>query len=113
MICFLWHPKWTKYTIWQAADKGQYRGNHMQKKGYYQYYVEGEDERKLLSVLKTEMECIVPGKIEVFNVVEEALGIQANTYLKHVTTTLALMEHLEELDVLVVHIVYVEVVRVM
>lgn len=33
MICFLWHPKWTKYTIWQAADKRQYRGNHMQKKG--------------------------------------------------------------------------------
>lgn len=37
--------------------------------------------------------------------VEEALGIQANMYQKHVTTTLVLMEHLEELDVLVVHIV--------
>ena len=37
--------------------------------------------------------------------VEEALGIQANTYLKHVTTTIALMELLEELDVLVAHIV--------
>ena len=33
MICFPWHPKWMKYTIWQAADKRQYRGNHMQKKG--------------------------------------------------------------------------------
>ena len=37
--------------------------------------------------------------------VEEALGIQANTYLKHVTNTLVLMEHLEEVDVLVAHIV--------
>ena len=37
--------------------------------------------------------------------VEEALGIQANTYLKPVTTTIALMELLEELDVLVAHIV--------
>lgn len=33
MICFLWHPKWMKYTIWQTADKRQYRGTHMQKKG--------------------------------------------------------------------------------
>lgn len=97
MICFLWHPKWTKYTIWQAADKGQYRGNHMQKKGYYQYYVEGEDERKLLSVLKTEMECIVPGKIEVFNVVQEEITAIRLMQLKKGTTVILFLTRMREI----------------
>ena len=64
-------------------------------------------------VLVEEMQEVDQDRVDHMVLVEEALGIQANTYLKHVTTTLALMEHLEELDVLVVHIVYVEVVRVM
>ena len=92
MICFLWHPKWMKYTIWQTADRRQYRGTHMQKKGYYQYYVEGEDERKLLSVLKTEMECIVPGKIEVFNVVQEEITAIRLMQLKKGTTVILIFD---------------------
>lgn len=43
----------------------------MNKAAHYQYYVEGEDEKKLLSVLKTEMGLIVPGKIDKLNVVQD------------------------------------------
>lgn len=35
----------------------------------YQYYVEGEDEEKIVKVPKTELRLIEPGKIEKFNVV--------------------------------------------
>ena len=38
---------------------------------YYHYFVEGEDEEKVLEVLKSQMRLIVPGKIERFNVVEK------------------------------------------
>lgn len=37
---------------------------------YIQYYVEGEDEEKLISVLKTEMQLILPGRVQKFNVIE-------------------------------------------
>ncbi|SCI29950.1 Uncharacterised protein [uncultured Blautia sp.] len=40
---------------------------------YYQYYVEGQDEEKLIQVLKTELRLIEPGKVEKFNVVSEEL----------------------------------------
>ena len=45
----------------------------MGKMGNYQYYVEGQNEEKLISVLKTEMELVCPGKIDVLNVVQEEL----------------------------------------
>ena len=38
---------------------------------YYQYFVEGEDEEKLVKVPKTDMQLIVPGKVSCFNVVEK------------------------------------------
>lgn len=37
----------------------------------YQYYVEGADEKCIINALKTELQCIVPGKVEVFNVVQD------------------------------------------
>ena len=40
---------------------------------YYHYFVEGQDEEKLINVLKTDMRCIVPGKVQKFNVVQEKL----------------------------------------
>lgn len=40
---------------------------------YYQYFVEGEDEEKLVKVLKTDMQLIAPGKVSCFNVVEKKL----------------------------------------
>ncbi len=45
----------------------------MKKNATIQYYVEGEDERKLLNVLKTDMQLIYPGKVDVLNVVCEKL----------------------------------------
>ena len=39
----------------------------------FQYFVEGEDEKRLIEVLKTDMQLIQPGKIQVVNVVQERL----------------------------------------
>ena len=58
----------------------------MKKQEYVQYYVEGADEEKLLSVLKTEMGMIVPGKIQVFNVVQEEFTTLRLMQLKKDTT---------------------------
>jgi len=43
------------------------------KKEIFQYFVEGEDEKRLIQVLKTDMQLIQPGKIQVLNVVNEKL----------------------------------------
>ncbi|MCR4746773.1 MAG: hypothetical protein K5894_16270 [Lachnospiraceae bacterium] len=40
---------------------------------YIQYYVEGEDEEKLISVLKTDLHMVIPGKISKFNAVQNRL----------------------------------------
>ena len=46
----------------------------MDKMGsYIQYYGEGEDEEKLVSVLKTDRQMIIPGKISKFNAVQNKL----------------------------------------
>ena len=42
----------------------------MGKEKYYQYFVEGEDEKKLVDVLKSDMKLIVSGKSQVFNVTQ-------------------------------------------
>lgn len=42
-------------------------------KEIYQYFVEGDDEKRLIEVLKTDMQLIQPGKIQVVNVVQEKL----------------------------------------
>ena len=39
----------------------------------YQYYVEGDDEKRLIQVLKTDMRLIQPGKVQIVNVVQERL----------------------------------------
>ena len=38
-----------------------------------QYYVEGEDEKKLISVLKSDMRIIEPGKVQVLNVLQKQI----------------------------------------
>ena len=43
------------------------------KSRYYQYYVEGPDEEKIINVLKTDMGLIIPGKVQKINVVQEVL----------------------------------------
>ena len=42
---------------------GQNKNNH--------YYVEGDNEKKMISILKTDYQFIVPGKVEKFNVVQD------------------------------------------
>ena len=42
--------------------------------GLFQYYVEGENEKKLINVLKTNMRLITPGKVETLNVTQEKLS---------------------------------------
>lgn len=36
----------------------------------YHYFVEGADEKCVINALKTELQCIVPGKVEEFNVIQ-------------------------------------------
>ena len=43
------------------------------KSKYVQYYVEGEDEEKLINVLKTDLKVIRPGKVQKLNVVTHKL----------------------------------------
>lgn len=41
---------------------------------YVQYYVEGQDEKKLIDVLKTDLRLIKPGKVQILNVMEEEIS---------------------------------------
>ena len=43
------------------------------RKNIVQYYVEGEDDKKVIDTLKTEMGLIKPGKVQVLNVVTEKI----------------------------------------
>lgn len=60
--------------------------------GNYQYYVEGQNEEKLISVLKTEMELVCPGKIDVLNVVQEELTTVRLMQLKPQTTVILVFD---------------------
>lgn len=59
--------------------------NKLGRNNIYRYYVEGEGDREIVNVLKSELECIQPGKVEVFNVNQERFtnmrlrGIKNNT----------------------------------
>ena len=43
------------------------------KSKFVQYYVEGEDEQKLVNTLKTKLGVIKPGKVQKLNVVEQEI----------------------------------------
>ena len=43
----------------------------MAKSNNYQYFVEGADEKCIINALKTELQCIVPGNVVVFNVIQD------------------------------------------
>ena len=45
----------------------------MKASGTFQYFVEGDDEKRLIEVLKTDMRLIIPGKVQILNVVQERL----------------------------------------
>lgn len=45
----------------------------MARNEIYQFYVEGEDEKKVIETLKKDMNSIVSGKVEVLNVISRRL----------------------------------------
>lgn len=51
----------------------------------YQYFVEGETEERIISVLKTDIRCIQPGKVKVLNVVTRRLTTPQVATLNHST----------------------------
>lgn len=46
----------------------------MKSRKYYHYFAEGQTDEKMLRVLKTDLQLIVPGKIQQFNVIEKRLS---------------------------------------
>lgn len=64
----------------------------MSQSKYYHYFVEGEDEEKLIQVLKTEMRLIVAGKVQKFNVVEQRLTRLRLMTLKEGTTVILVFD---------------------
>lgn len=64
----------------------------MKIKGHCHYYVEGEDEEKLLSVLKTDMQLITPGKIEKLNVVQKSITNARLMQLRNNTTVVLVFD---------------------
>ncbi|MBQ7863259.1 MAG: hypothetical protein IJ353_02205 [Lachnospiraceae bacterium] len=54
----------------------------MRKQEIYHYYVEGEDEKKLLEVLKREFGCIESGKVDKFNAVQNKFSVARIRALK-------------------------------
>lgn len=59
---------------------------------YFQYYVEGEDEEKLINVLKSDMKCIVAGKVQVLNPVTEKISTMRLRTLKKFTTVILVFD---------------------
>lgn len=55
----------------------------MRRNGIYQYYVEGDNEKKLINTLKQELKCIQAGKVDKFNPVQEKFS---NTRLRTLRT---------------------------
>lgn len=55
----------------------------MRRNGIYQYYVEGDNEKKLINTLKQELKCIQAGKVDIFNPVQERFS---NTRLRPLRT---------------------------
>ncbi len=56
---------------------------------YFQYYVEREDEEKLVNVLKSDMQCIEAGKVQVLNpVLEKITPLRLRTLKKNTTVIL-------------------------
>ncbi len=59
---------------------------------FFQYYVEGEDEEKLINVLKSEMQCIEAGKVQVLNPVTEKITAMRLRTLKKNTTVILVFD---------------------
>lgn len=58
----------------------------MAKNDILQYYVEGENEERLINALKSELRCIRTGKVAVFDVVKRRMSKNKLMQLKQGTT---------------------------
>lgn len=59
---------------------------------YYHYYVEGDDDRKIVNTLKTDFQIIEPGKVDKFNVVQNLLNKNRIQVLKKDTTVVLVFD---------------------
>jgi len=59
---------------------------------YYQYFVEGETEAKLVQVLKTDFRCICAGKVRIHTVVEKLLTRGSLSSLRFNTTAILIFD---------------------
>ena len=59
---------------------------------YYHYFVEGDDDRKVVNTLKTDFQFIISGKVDKFNVVERTLKKTHLMNLKEGTTVVLVFD---------------------
>lgn len=78
----------------------------MRKSGIYQYYVEGEDERSLLNILKLDLRCIESGKIDKFNVIQSRFTTARMRTLKTGTTVVLVYDTDVEMNTKILSIKY-------
>lgn len=64
----------------------------MAQNRYYHYFVEGNNEEKMVKILKTDMQLIMPGKVQIFNVVEQGLTKPRIATLKSGTTVVLVFD---------------------
>lgn len=71
----------------------------MRKKAIYHYYVEGEDEKNLVEVLKRDLGCIESGKVDKFNVVQNRFTAARVRPLKSGTTVVLVYDTDVEINI--------------
>lgn len=59
---------------------------------HYYYFVEGDDDRKIVNTLKTDFRQIISGKVEKFNVIEKTLKKTHLMGLKNGTTVILVFD---------------------
>lgn len=64
----------------------------MAKNKVFRYYVEGDDDRKLIDTLKSDFQNIQPGRVEKFNVVQNEFKIGHVRVLKPDTTVVLVFD---------------------
>lgn len=71
------------------------------EKPNFQYYVEGDDEKALLNVLKSDMHCIETGKVNKFNVIQNSFTVARIRTLKQNTSVILVYDtDIEKTDIL-------------
>lgn len=64
----------------------------MVRNKHYHYFVEGEDDKKIVDTLKTKLGLILPGKVECFNVIEKLFKPPHIMSLQYGTTVILIFD---------------------